>query len=616
VVRCIAIAVALAAVVCAAGAARGTGALSGRITFSATGAPSNDDVMLARTDGTMLDLSASPAVDTLPAVSPNGKLVAFYSTRGGAGAEWVVGIDGKGLRKITPALSGPSFASWSPNSRDLVLQTQTLRRARVTGGIWVRLNHRGHPQSVTGWSPDGKTIAYTDGLGGVEVVTPTGRLVHDYAGLGALWSPTGRLAVLRDSATMVVYSAAGRKLASFASTFAGSWSAGGRLATVTPTGVLQIRRGGVGRPVLSARPVRHARDVRWADEQHVLVRGDSEYLVYDVAHRKAYLAPAAYRIRPALARDGSAFAESPYGTLVHATLSGSTRKVTAVPHCQGRNADAFAWLQALPDASGAVYAGDCVASHDLFSVAPDGTGLARLTATSQDEIDAAVSADGSRIAFARAETAGCAGCDRQIWISAPDGSDAKSVTLPSDASIHTDDRPSFSPDGTKLSFARWDAAVTGDTAGLAVAPATGGMATLLPVSGGNPAWGPQRIAFDSVKGDVETIAPDGTGATPVPNTRLLDGGVPAWSADGRLAILRVEPLTIYLPAADEVIPLRGLHQAVGPAPGLAWSPDGTRFAFTAADANGEGDVWTIGADGGGLTRVTNGLVADGGLSWR
>ncbi len=50
--------------------------------------------------------------------------------------------------------------------------------------------------------------------------------------------------------------------------------------------------------------------------------------------------------------------------------------------------------------------------------------------------------------------------------------------------------------------------------------------------------------------------------------------------------------------------------------GLAWSPDGSRFAFTATDANGIGEVYTIGTDGKGLTQLSRNIGAVGDLSWR
>jgi hypothetical protein len=46
------------------------------------------------------------------------------------------------------------------------------------------------------------------------------------------------------------------------------------------------------------------------------------------------------------------------------------------------------------------------------------------------------------------------------------------------------------------------------------------------------------------------------------------------------------------------------------------SPDGKQFALIATDANGIGEVYTIGVDGNNLSQVTNSIGAIGGLSWR
>ena len=605
------------AVLCSAAFASG-GATSGRIVFAATDAPKNDDVTLVRADGSELDLSASPALDTAPVVSPTGKLVAFYSTRGD-GAEWVVGIDGTGLRQVTPSLgSTQPQVAWAPNGRDLaVVANNTLHRASAGGGVWVRIDRRDKPQQIVGWSPDGMRVAYVSGLlDNVVVVTRAGKMLQSEIGEAARWSPTGRLAVQRDGETWVVYGASGKQLARVPAV-AVAWSPHGRLASVTAKGLVQVRSGGVGAPVVSTRPIRNASDPVWADETHLLVRGQDGYVSYDLAHKATFEVAAAYRNDPAIAKDGSAYGEYPWGTLSHSTLSGSTRAVATVPSCQGKDADAFESLQALPDGSGAVFSGDCAAPDDLFTVQPDGTALTRLTQTTNDELDPSLSPDGTKVAFARVDSADCAGCDHVIWTMNLDGSDAVSIPLPSRTlnPILQDDRPSFSPDGSRLVFTRWISSVS-DEAFLYVAPVAGTGATSLKVNGGDAAWGPNGIAFDGPNG-VETVAPDGSDARAVPGTKKLDSGVPAWSPDGRLALLEYEPgFSILLPATGKRIALPGLHAPPFEPPGLAWSPDGTKLAFTAADADGVADVWTIGADGTGLTRVTHDLGATGALSWR
>lgn len=603
--------VAIGALVCTAVAAGGTPA--GRIVFSATDAPLNDDVMLVHADGTERDLSNSGALDTAPALSPNGKLVAFYSERGGTNAEYVVGIDGSGLRRISPSLSSFPSVSWSPDSRQLAVLADGLFRANLDGG-WTRLDRRSvaAASQLVGWSPEGKRIAYIDSLDDVRVVAPDGRIERTFNGLAAKWSPTGRLAVERDSSTWQVYDTSGRRLSTVSATAGIAWSPDGKLASISTGGKLQVRRGGAGRPVLTARPVRRGFDPVWIDDAHLLIHGDGGNVIYDLTHRATFVAAAAYRIAPSVAGDGSAYGEYPFGTLVRSTLSGSTRTIASVPYCQGRDADAFDYLQALPDGSGAVYAGDCSAPHDLFSVAPDGTSLARLTSTASDEIDPALSPSGQKIAFTRVDSADCDGCNHVIWIRNLDGSDARAV--PQGKLDLQDDRPGFSPDGSKLVFTRWIPSVS-DQAYLYVASVAGGAATSLHVFGGYAAWGSAGIAFDGPKG-VETLSAGGSPARPVPNTAKLDDGIPAWSPDGTLALLQWDrPFYILFPATGKRLQLPGLHAPFA-WPGLAWSPDGSHLAFTAADRDGVSDVWTIGVDGTGLTRVTHGLDAEGALSWR
>ncbi|MGN6797841.1 MAG: TolB family protein, partial [Gaiellaceae bacterium] len=147
-------------------------------------------------------------------------------------------------------------------------------------------------------------------------------------------------------------------------------------------------------------------------------------------------------------------------------------------------------------------------------------------------------------------------------------------------------------------------------------PALGGAADALGVVGTAPAWGSPRIGYLGPKG-VATVMPDGSGNRRLRGLVLADEGPLAWSRSGRLAVLRSSPpLAILIPSTGRRIALPGFTEPVEHGAGLAWSPDGTRLAFVAADRDGVGDVWTVDVDGTGLTRVTYDLGAGGTLSWR
>lgn len=612
-------AIAAAVVVCSAALGAGSGRLTGRIVFTATRAPFANDVMLVKASGVRLDLSRSPAPDLAPVVSPDGAHVAFFSMRGGHGAEYVVSVDGRDLRQVTPAIEIQPSVAWAPSGAQLAVLTGggqgevgAIHLASVRGGAWKLLAGVAQPAALVGWSPDGRRIAYTNEVGGVEVLSSAGRKLLDLSGSLASWSPTGRLAVARDSNTVDVYDPSGKRVNELAAA-SWSWSPGDLLATSSSAGVVQVRSRGFGRPTVSIH-LGNGGSIRWVSSSVVQV---GEAAAYDVAKKRTFKLPGGFSpqasVLPSL---GVAFGEPSFGLLVKSRVGGTNHPVTSYSTCQGRNADAFASLQALPDGSGAVYAGDCAPPADVFAVRPNGTALVRLTQTLEDESSVTASPDGSRLAFTRTAGAQCVGCDERLWVTNARGGAGVRIPLAAPAAaIRQDQDPSFSPDGSSIVFSRWNSSV-GDSARLYRAPATGGAATALGIVGTAPSWGPSRIAFLGPHG-VSTVGSDGSGSRRLPGLGLSDEGPLAWSPSGRLAVLRTTPpLAIVIPSTGRRIQLPGLFESSDRGAGITWSPDGTRLAFVASDADGVGDVWTVNADGTRLTRITHDVEAGGTLSWR
>jgi len=360
-------------VVCSAALGAGSGRLTGRIVFTATDAPYADDVMLVKASGARIDLSRSPALDIEPVVSPDGSHVAFFSMRGGHGAEYIVSIDGRGLRRVSPAIEIQPSVAWTPSGSRLAVLTGggqgtvgAIHLASVAGG-WTLLAAVDQPGALVGWSPDGTRIAYTNEIGGVEVLSSAGRKLLDLPGDLASWSPTGRLAVARDSTTVDVYDASGKRLSELAAT-SSAWSPGDLLATSTSSGLVQVRSHGVGRPSVSVH-LGNVGSLRWVSPTVVQIGR----IGYDVAKKRPVTLPGGFSpsasVIPSL---GVAFGEPEFGTLARARVGGTNRILISYATCQGKDADAFYSLQALPDGSGAVYAGDCAPPADVFAVRPNG----------------------------------------------------------------------------------------------------------------------------------------------------------------------------------------------------------------------------------------------------
>jgi TolB protein len=148
----------------------------------------------------------------------------------------------------------------------------------------------------------------------------------------------------------------------------------------------------------------------------------------------------------------------------------------------------------------------------------------------------------------------------------------------------------------------------GLVAGLSLlAAAAIGAITVLPAPPAQAAYPGRdgKIAYvitspDATSHDIWIVNPDGTG-----NRRLTSNGNswhPRWSPDGKLlAVERNKDIYILTPTGSLVRRVTTTGRAHQP----TWSPNGKRIAFVNVPANGHGDIYTVAATGGPITRVTH-----------
>jgi len=169
-------------------------------------------------------------------------------------------------------------------------------------------------------------------------------------------------------------------------------------------------------------------------------------------------------------------------------------------------------------------------------------------------------------------------------------------------------RPS---DGGLGSLRSWISLVDVDGHGLAS----------LPVSGLATSWSPdaRKIAFywhgDGSSWEIHVANADGSGVTRLTNDPADQLFHPAWSPDGtRIAFSgsRAGTNGVYVMNADGT-GINMLTTATAVA-FPAWSPDGSKIAF-GDGRDGNEEIYVINADGSGITRLTNDPAFDRDPAW-
>jgi Tol biopolymer transport system component len=180
-----------------------------RIAFSSDrDGPGSAEIYTMNPDGTdQRQLTSTPGNSNGPALSPNGRRIAFHSNRGGGTDIYIMNVDGTGVTRLTNLTAlGPSahFANWSPNGQWVVMnsfvQPRDIYIVKDDGGALTNLTNHPSDDLRPDWSPDGRTIAFTSNRAGnpeiylmqTDGTDPVRLTFAPGADGNAEWSPNGR----------------------------------------------------------------------------------------------------------------------------------------------------------------------------------------------------------------------------------------------------------------------------------------------------------------------------------------------------------------------------------------------------------------------------------------
>ncbi|HJR07347.1 MAG TPA: Calx-beta domain-containing protein [Pyrinomonadaceae bacterium] len=261
-----------------------------------------------------------------------------------------------------------------------------------------------------------------------------------------------------------------------------------------------------------------------------------------------------------------------------------------------------------PEPTGKIaFASERDGNYEIYTINPDGGGVARLTTNTASDREPTWSPDGTKLAFVSNRDG-----NAEIYVMTATG-DASGFNLPTRLTNNTADdlNPVWSPDGTKIAF------VSGRSGNdeIFVVNASGGSPVNLtnnPFDDFDPSWSPDgaKLAFVSNRDANEEIyTMDATGASPsnISHDAAPDRH-PSWGGT-RIAFQSARDGNdeIYIMNAADGGALARLttNAALDAEPWL--SADGARIVFQST-RNGSGgatfDLFSMNASGGNLTRLT------------
>jgi tricorn protease len=101
-------------------------------------------------------ITSTPAVESNPYLSPNGKWIAFSSNRSGRNAVYIVSVDGGDVKRLTWHPNGSSVRGWSNDGKSVLYASSRETAPRPYNRLWTVPIKGGAPHLISKqWGYDG-----------------------------------------------------------------------------------------------------------------------------------------------------------------------------------------------------------------------------------------------------------------------------------------------------------------------------------------------------------------------------------------------------------------------------------------------------------------------------